>query len=84
MERGKPHHGHQRQSEEEAVAAAGDVVEERTQALPVQEEVMEAAGDADHQFDFFVDSIAVGEAFATPCRWRSWRLWRSGTWCPPR
>ena len=40
MERGKPHHGHQRQSEEEAVsaaAAAGDVVEERSQALPVQE-----------------------------------------------
>jgi hypothetical protein len=32
--------------------------------LPVQEEVMEAAGDEDHQFDFFVDSIAVGEAFA--------------------
>ena len=25
---------------------------------------MEAAGGADHQFDFFVDSIAVGEAFA--------------------
>ena len=67
MERGKPHHyGHHRQSEEEAVrdAATGDVAEERTQKLPVQEEVMEAAGGADHQFDFFVDSIAVGEAFA--------------------